>query len=1584
MSLYGSGIYGLSLYGDSKSIAYNIGFTADTIDYRTVKLSWNVTSVNDADIVYAWKIIKTVGGAPDYPNQGQLVTSYVDTAPYAGKRIIDGKYTDIDSLFPSSSIITYSFWGLIGVNQTNATWKLLGAADAVIVDTSADDTTLRILELLPGAWTSNALESLGNPDTNTDLYNFVGAFAFYYDKLRAQASALNSLSDYRKFPKELLPSTVVSLGFTYEPKLGDSFHRSLYRNGHLINSLKGTYLGVRGYVKSLTHFKPMISIGRNLMLDYLQSSFEGSVGTWAKTGTSGFTAGSRAANSITAPTLGLSGSYLSDGYGILTKNAITISSLTTDGTSSTVPATTWTITTATAHGFVVGDSGSITGVYPTQFNVAFTVASVISSTKFTVTNTIDEYFSGSIAHSGTTNTYATVTATSHGLVAGNTVTISGATVANFNGVFVIPATPAVTTNTFPITVPAATGTVSSTAEIKASITSGTATIGNPFILSYGSSSVNDITTKTVVVSPGTPYLFSGWALIKSGSTSTITVQAQIQWFDALGNLLSTVNGTAITPTSWTKFESSSSYTSIFAPTKAMYAGIKIVTTYMVATDTIYFDNFMFSTYPGFIGNKEFGSGDAIYEDAKNININLDGYRTNLISNPGFEDSVGFWNAKNGSLLSDTSPISTLMAGSTNTCVFTSTASGSSSVYTNWIRNLKPGKDYTFSIYVLGPANGITATANIEWDMPQSIDDQTSIATSSNVQDRYRPTVTKKVSSSNFVVNSSSWTRISVTGTAPDFIKFNGFASAMVSVEFTASADSEVWYLDCALLEESSTVNTYFQGNGGIIPASTIPVGGTVASIISDDLIPVGDTAWETKARSNFLYNPSFETGSTSSWYIDPTSSGIDSFTVGSTNPLPKFVTSGTSYRGEINATTPGTYKVSTTFRYPSKVSTSTTAAFPVGGERITGSAYVAHTSGSYAMVVTASITDNSSGKVTSNSFTLPAAASVGSWYRVHVTAVLDKTTSLYPSGTLTLSFAPQGPSGTNAYIDGAQVELGSYPTTFINTQSDLTSLPNGISPTANNITAVSKYIPYANAFDGANNTNTVLGTPVNVTRTNTTSVYFTAGQSLSLTASAAAAVTIPVQAPTSNYFSTVVDGRSYTAWGHFAFGAGSAITNLQAVINWYSASGSYISSSAGSSFTRTAATSATGVGTMGSNVITGSAGAFGNVFVGNGVTKPGYIPEGTYVTAVASSSVTLSQNVTTSWTSAGFRPWVVPTVTATAPTGAYYACLSFTYTVGASTTTLYLDSVFLRDDSRTQYTTSLYHGLSLGDKVTITNITPTGYNATSADILTVDSTNNFTILNSGVPTNLWTAPTIASNSYVTITNTGTQYATNSIMSSVGRSYYWPNIDYKYARLLKTIVNYLPLGSTYTLTKGAPAEPKNEEMSSLVPSYSFENNLYGWTGLTNNTITRYVSSGSQGSVVGANSTSWLVATNRVDANAIGASAGFNVNPLTLYQFAANLYAPTSSSLTQRPGITSLDISWYTDSAMGTLIQTNNVHLGSTASRNAEGRWAFLGGKYTSPSNAYYAVIKVSFTPTSSYSTNTADNCVYIDDVICSAL
>jgi len=294
-SLYGAGVY----YGDqdAATTAYNSNINALQTDYRVVNLSWksiNVDVSGGAPTATHWKIIKTGSGVPDHPNDGIYVTG--GTAPggtLGVNAVLGGTFTDTESKFPTGTEVTYSFWIFNGLD-----WYFCGAVEVIVV---SDDhsTTLKLISMLPGVWTSdnsNITETGSYPDrynqernpngdlVETDIYTFMSGFGFYYDKLNLQAKNIHRSSDYRFYPRRQLATAINDMGFISEPTLGDQYHRSLFRYGNTINSLKGSSLGLSIYVKSLTHFSNTVTLGTNLFLDYLTSSFEGGIGTWTATG----------------------------------------------------------------------------------------------------------------------------------------------------------------------------------------------------------------------------------------------------------------------------------------------------------------------------------------------------------------------------------------------------------------------------------------------------------------------------------------------------------------------------------------------------------------------------------------------------------------------------------------------------------------------------------------------------------------------------------------------------------------------------------------------------------------------------------------------------------------------------------------------------------------------------------------------------------------------------------------------------------------------------------------------------------------------------------------------------------------------------------------------------------------------------------------------------------------------------------------------------------------------------------------------------------------------------------------------------
>ena len=114
----------------------------------------------------------------------------------------------------------------------------------------------------------------------------------------------------------------------------------------------------------------------------------------------------------------------------------------TDATNNIV-----TITTSAAHNLNVGQTVTIENVGVAGYNVTATVLSVPSATTFTYADT-----NLNLATSGggdaTNNLVTITTAAAHGFTAGQTVTVAGAGLDNYNGTFTIAGTPASTTFTY--------------------------------------------------------------------------------------------------------------------------------------------------------------------------------------------------------------------------------------------------------------------------------------------------------------------------------------------------------------------------------------------------------------------------------------------------------------------------------------------------------------------------------------------------------------------------------------------------------------------------------------------------------------------------------------------------------------------------------------------------------------------------------------------------------------------------------------------------------------------------------------------------------------------------------------------------------------------------------------------------------------------------------------------------------------------------------------------------------------------------------------------------------------------------------
>jgi hypothetical protein len=282
MAKYAFGIYGdpSFKYGqsDADRLFYSSQLTAWAYDYGVISLRWKAVTANPASIALGetlthWRLTKTFTGTPDGAYSGEVIesgstgaylTSYIDTA---------------SDLSQANREVTYTLW----IFSTLSGWINCGTSK---VNTIIPNRTQRYFKnWLPAAWLNEVAgvgDATGEYGEN-ELTEVLDAYGFEYDKIKAQAELLYNSFDAYKLPSSLLKNKITDLGFIYEPALGDTYHRSLYKTGNFVNSAKGTSAGVTTYTTALTHWDSGITYGNNLFLDYNDSSFEESVGRWAAT-----------------------------------------------------------------------------------------------------------------------------------------------------------------------------------------------------------------------------------------------------------------------------------------------------------------------------------------------------------------------------------------------------------------------------------------------------------------------------------------------------------------------------------------------------------------------------------------------------------------------------------------------------------------------------------------------------------------------------------------------------------------------------------------------------------------------------------------------------------------------------------------------------------------------------------------------------------------------------------------------------------------------------------------------------------------------------------------------------------------------------------------------------------------------------------------------------------------------------------------------------------------------------------------------------------------------------------------------------
>jgi len=993
MAKYGAGVYGASIYGE-RQVSYT--YYASSIrslsyTFGTVSLYWNSITADPADPAPThWRLIKSYSGTPDNPLDGELM----DGDTYSRFR---NSYIDF-AAGTENKQVNYSIWLFNGLR-----WIYCGDTNAIVVKQT--NTFDLVAKWLPKAWLNSVNgigEALGEYDA-TDLTKTLSAYTFAYDKLKAEVDILQKSSSLYTVHNSLLPAQMDQLGFNYEPALGDTYHRALYKSGNVINNIKGTAKSVNAYVTGLTHLGTQVTTGHNLMLDYNDSSFEESVGRWV------VSAGTLTARSYatSAADIGAPQSppvpYLYDTvypYRALGYATWLIPSATLTATAS-LPDNT---SAANLYGIPV--TGKTRYLFTGWIKALATGASISVQLKWYDSNGI--YISSNTVSSTQTisTTWAEFTSKSdsgrNGQIAPDTAVF--ATVS----LNVTKTSPAVTIlfDLFQL------------AEASLSLEFEDARRVRVYLQGE---------RENLLPNPSFEEGITGWTASPNGSFAQDPTVYSTAIFNGscLGELTVLGAGNAYVTSDWFPVNPGQNYT---------------------------FSGYVSSEY------QNFGRAIPRIEFSNRESVNL---QTRILTdvNGQYYDNTAYYVDGDSTFLNPPATIYPITSASKN-------SNGTTITYTSVGHNLSVGEAVTITGLTPAAYNLVGAfVASTPTADTFTVQRQAAPTDFANLY--YGKTITPITVNFTSATNGQAIVvdqylvgtppqyvaqlrRVSVTGIAPQYTRDSGTPMAKVSLYFpdawagagvnAANFPPTVW-IDALQFLPSTTVQPFFDGDGA--PAPTNPV--------VDYFYSSNDTFWETKNVYNLVQNPSFET--TTNWNVTGGTFSINSSTTNASGG--RVVTKDGNYGlvtftdvfGPRYGTSMG--QVSYNSFSSAGITLTTTIYLPypaIGGEDMVVSAYIRGAEGTYT------IGTDGSGKTTSTR-TAVVQHDQYQWIRLHdVRQLLQGETSF----TLSLTLVP--PTGfaytlaptSVVFIDGAQAEYGRIAGKFVNpSATGVGTLSNPSNPSTN-------------------------------------------------------------------------------------------------------------------------------------------------------------------------------------------------------------------------------------------------------------------------------------------------------------------------------------------------------------------------------------------------------------------------------------------------------------------------------------------------------------------------------------------------------
>jgi hypothetical protein len=746
---------------------------------------------------------------------------------------------------------------------TDYYWKKAGDISAVLIQ---DTGTLDLIQShIPKFYITSSQNG-----TQNDLVDFLRVFAFQLDVYKTQAKNVFYMTKTNTTDETLLKMLLKQFGGSYTD-VNDIAQARVLLNNLIYNfQTSGSLNGLKNVIESYTSFNPTITIGRNKLLDYNSSSFEETTGLWNPTTDQTTYPTISSVGPVNTQTVGTSSvttaAFTDSAYSTGKGTILTSANCATTSTTVTVTDTTnlkagTILSVSTGTGAFAAGTVVTSILSNTTFRINQAPTTALSNATLRASYNMVTGMGKVLSTTGSATFYLgpkKIKTTATAASGTNQVTVLSGNIPAVNDYIVETVFPygtyvkSISTNTL---------TLSSTSS--SSLASGT-----EIWFSSNATDKTDAASAWVAATANKPYTFSIYANA-GGLTTTSTATASIAWYDKTGTLLSVSTGTSVTIASasskvWTPVK-----TYAVAPPNTAFLEPRINITGITSGIGFYLDAAQLDVGQVVVSKQVTASGtnptlklttvtdhnyvlsDAIgstnyitvtgvgapfdggpylidsipdtssitykvtttsstattsslpaingmissnspFEDVRVTYIDVAADRINLICNPSFEVDTTYWGTVNSTKATASGGVSGSQSAQV-TCSTTTTAiagiyAGVNSTASTRF-SITGGAPYIFSAYAKDVSTSAQVAAKIEWyDASNSI-----ISTTSG-------TAT--------TINTSGWTRVTVTDTAPAGASY---ATPTIYTK-TAVSNGAQFLVEDVLFEYGSILNPYFDGS----------------------------------------------------------------------------------------------------------------------------------------------------------------------------------------------------------------------------------------------------------------------------------------------------------------------------------------------------------------------------------------------------------------------------------------------------------------------------------------------------------------------------------------------------------------------------------------------------------------------------------------------------------------------------------------------------------------------------------------------------------------------------------------------------